>query len=114
MKNISSLLLAVLFVFNCSAQQVTADPGFNPTDKGFGKFNSENSYHDDVEQSIIQPDGKILVSGYYSFINDSVRNCIARLNPDGTLDKSFKVYGFESNFGNGVSIMKLQPDGKII
>ena len=111
---ITFLLLAVLFVFQCSAQQVTVDKSFNPTDKGFGKFNSGKSYHDDVEQSIIQPDGKLLVSGYFSFINDSVHNCIARLNPDGTLDKSFKVYGFESNFGNGVSMMKLQPDGKII
>src|SRR6476646_8902647 len=115
MKMICSLSLAVFFVINCTAQQVTIDQNFNSTDKGYGKFNSEDSYNnEDVEQSIVQPDGKILISGFYSFINDTVRNCIARINPDGTLDRSFKVYGFESNFGNGISALKLQPDGKII
>ena len=114
MKIISSLLLAILLFLHSSAQQVTVDQNFNPVDKGHGKFNSEKGNSDDIEQSIIQPDGKILISGYFSFINDTVRNCIARLNPDGTLDQSFKIYGFESNFGNGIPMMRLQPNGKIL
>src|SRR5438128_1887159 len=115
MKVLFSLMCTLLLVLHAQAQQITVDQSFNSIDKGYGKFNSEdNYYNDDVEQSIIQPDGKILVSGLYSFINDTVRNCIARLNPDGTLDKSFQIYGFESNFGNGVSFIRLQQDGKII
>src|SRR3954454_5980690 len=115
MKVLIPLLLASFLALNSQAQRVTIDPSFNPIDKGNGKFNSEDSYYNgNIEQSIIQPDGKVLISGFYAFINDTVRNCIARLNPDGTLDKSFNIYGFKSNFGNGVSFMRLLPDGKII
>ncbi len=115
MKALFPVLCALILALHAQAQQVTVDQSFNTVDKGYGKFNSEDSYYnDDVEQSIIQPDGKVLVSGLYSFINDTVRNCIARLNPDGTLDRSFQVYGFKSDFGNGLSFIRLLKDGKII
>jgi uncharacterized delta-60 repeat protein len=115
MKALFPVLCAALLTLHAQAQQVTVDQSFNSVDKGSGKFSGEDSYYnDDIEQSIIQPDGKMLVSGLYSFINDTARNCIARLNPDGTLDKSFQVYGFESNFGSGLSFIRLQKDGKII
>jgi uncharacterized delta-60 repeat protein len=36
-----------------------------------------------------QPGGKVLMGGYFSAINGTNRNHVARLNPDGTLDSSF-------------------------
>ncbi len=37
----------------------------------------------------LQPDGKILVFGNFQLINGVLKNQIARLNPDGSLDASF-------------------------
>ncbi|MCB1209409.1 MAG: choice-of-anchor D domain-containing protein [Verrucomicrobiales bacterium] len=59
---------------------------------------------------VIQPDGKILIGGVFNTIIGIPRNCIARLNPDGSLDDSFdpNVSGF-SIYG-----ITPQSDGKII
>jgi hypothetical protein len=49
------------------------DPGFNPTVTNF------------VSSLALQPDGKILVGGYFSSVGGTGRYHLARLNPDGTL-----------------------------
>jgi uncharacterized delta-60 repeat protein len=65
-----------------------------------------------VECVAVQPDGKILVGGYFTSMNGTNRGRVARLNSDGSLDTSF---------GNGmtgaediVSSLVLQQDGKIL
>jgi uncharacterized delta-60 repeat protein len=50
----------------------------------------------------IQPDGKIIVGGYYT---------IKRLNTDGTLDATFNVGSGVNSYVNAIAI---QSDGKII
>lgn len=63
----------------------------------------------------IQSDGKILVGGKFSTYNGSTCNQIARLLPDGSLDKSFDTrYGFEGLFDGCVEAIACQPDGKIL
>ncbi|RRR69459.1 MAG: hypothetical protein EI684_15585 [Candidatus Viridilinea halotolerans] len=56
-------------------------------------------------------DGKILVAGQFTHVDDIPRNHIARLNNDGSLDPSFDP-------GTGADAMVedivVQPDGKII
>lgn len=78
------------------------DAGFNPVLGGDSGI---------VFGSVVQPDGKILVSGYFNVVNGANRNYIARFNADGTLDNSF-------NTGSGanaeVFAMALQADGKIV
>ncbi len=37
----------------------------------------------------LQPDGKILIGGYFTKYNGTTANRIARLNADGTLDTTF-------------------------
>lgn len=59
----------------------------------------------------VQPDGKIVIGGYFTLIDGVARNRIARLNANGTLDTTFNV-GVGAN-GN-VEDVKLQPDGKIL
>jgi len=78
----------------------TLDASFNP---GIG-------FDDQVSSTTLQPDGKIIVAGSFTYVNGEARNIIARLNSDGTLDASFTL-GFD---GNGVNSTTLQPDGKII
>ncbi len=58
-----------------------------------------------------QPDGKILLAGYFSTINGVSSGYIARLNADGSLDQSFKI-GLGAN--RPISALSLQPDGKIL
>lgn len=66
-----------------------------------------------VRAVVVQPDGKILIAGYFTTILGVTRNNIARLNPDGTLDQIF-----DPNVGGpGLPFVKsiaLQSDGKIL
>lgn len=67
-----------------------------------------------VYGSEVQPDGKILIGGDFLNFNGTPRNCIARLNADGTLDTSF-VPGTNSIAPSfGTEYFTLQPDGKIL
>ncbi len=59
----------------------------------------------------IQPDGKILIGGFFNNYNQSVENYILRLNNDGTKDSSFDI-GTGSNWI--VNSIALQSDSKII
>ncbi len=67
---------------------------------------------------LIQPDGKILISG--TSWSDTMKNvsCLARLLPDGSLDDSFGINGKsvihldqQTSYGQSIAI---QSDGKII
>ena len=59
----------------------------------------------------IQSDGKIIIGGIFTSYNGIVRNNIARLNTNGTLDATFNP-GTGAN--NSVSTTSIQSDGKII
>jgi len=77
------------------------DPAFKP---GLGA-------NDWIQSAILQPDGKIIVAGRFTEFNGRVRNRIARLNADGSVDDAF-------NPGAGpdkdISYAVLQPDGKVL
>lgn len=67
----------------------------------------------DIEDIVIQPDGKIIIVGNISFcLGSTIDNNenILRLNSDGSLDETFQVSA------NGFAIEKavLQSDGKIV
>ena len=59
-----------------------------------------------------QSDGKILVSGDFTTINNQSRAGVVRLNSDGTVDSSFNP-GTGAT-GGGVWTVAVQTDGKII
>jgi len=69
-----------------------------------------------VEAIVLQPDGKIIVCGNYSYLNsnNAQRFGLARLNADGSLDSSFDFSSFSGNLGFSVEALALQPDGKIL
>jgi uncharacterized delta-60 repeat protein len=58
-----------------------------------------------------QADGKVLVGGDFTRINQAERNRIARLNPDGSVDQTFNP-GAGPN--TGIRCLALQPDGKVL
>ena len=59
----------------------------------------------------LQPDGKILVGGFFTFIGGQTRNRIARLNTNGTAD-TFNPN--VSTAGSAVASMAVQADGKVL
>jgi uncharacterized delta-60 repeat protein len=44
-----------------------------------------------VQAVVVQPDGKIIISGLFDRVNGVVRTSIARLNADGTLDSAWST-----------------------
>jgi uncharacterized delta-60 repeat protein len=66
-----------------------------------------------VKNFVVQPDGKIIITGSFTSYDGIVANNIARLNTDGSLDTSFSTgTGFLG--GAYISKIRLQSDGKII
>jgi uncharacterized delta-60 repeat protein len=74
-------------------------------------FNKATGANSNVFCTLLQPDGKILISGDLLSYNDTARARIARLNADGSLDNSFNP-GTGAN--STIAAMALQPDGKIV
>jgi uncharacterized delta-60 repeat protein len=119
MKRFFPCLFVSIFIVlsnNCFSQPGSNDSTFNTFDNGnysYGQFNGE------VLTTCIQPDGKILVGGLFSAYGGTVRNGIARLNVDGTLDTTFNNILINNGFllpgGPGqIHSIKIQPDGKIL
>lgn len=83
----------------------TIDTSFNP---GFGVNNTVNTV-------AVQPDGKIIIGGSFTAVNNISRIRIARLNTDGSLDASFDA-GMEVSSDATTKLDKvlLQPDGKVL
>lgn len=85
--------------------RINEDGSVDPT------FNSVIGASSGIRSVSIQPDGKIIIGGYFTSYNGTNRNHIARINTDGSLDLSF-------NPGTGtdhwIMTTTLQGDGKII
>jgi uncharacterized delta-60 repeat protein len=89
------------------------DLSFNSGDglSGLGPFNSESI--------VIQPDGKIILTGDFTSYNNTYVGRLTRLNSDGTIDLNFNsgTTGFTTSFSTQAlsnSGIKLLPDGKLI
>jgi uncharacterized delta-60 repeat protein len=70
-----------------------------------------NAMNGGVDAVVVLADGKILIGGSFTTINNQRANRIARLNSDGTLDTTFDA-GVGPN--DSVSVIVAQPDGKIL
>ncbi len=77
------------------------DSSFNP---GAGANGSVNSL-------AAQSDGKVLIGGYFTTINGTNRNHIARLNANGSLDSSFNP---GTGTDDAVRAIAVQPDGNVL
>lgn len=95
----AGLLFAAL---TAAAQTQSTPDGFDPNADGI------------VRVMVVQPDKKILLAGDLTGLSPNggapvVRNHIARLNADGTLDTAFNP-----NANDRIYAIALQPDGKVL
>lgn len=91
--------------------QLNPDGSFVPS---FGQLNGANHI---VREVVVQPDGKILVGGVFTYYAGLLRQGIVRLNADGTPDTTFNPGTGVPNavqYVSGVYKIKVQSDGKIL
>ena len=69
--------------------------------------------NDSVLALAAQPDGKVLIGGWFTMVNGTSRNSIARLNADGSLDTTF-LNAPLTGADMAVRALALQPDGKVV
>ena len=76
-----------------------------------GTFNAAAGTDSAINSVVTQTDGKVLIGGYFTHVNGTPRNFVARLNSDGSLDTTFDP-------GSGpdavVYALALQADGKLL
>ena len=74
-------------------------------------FNPGTGANDSVQSIDLQPDGKVLIGGFFTVVNHVALPGIARLNADGSVDR-----GFDPGTGTDAEIDSLivQPDGKVL
>ena len=96
--------------FTPASDPLPAIERINPDGSLDSGFTASSAVNNGVVYSIVlQPDGKIIVGGFFPLADRSVY----RLNSDGSLDSTF-VSPTHSSSGGQVFTMALQPDGKII
>ncbi len=81
-----------------------------------GKVTTPVGSHAEARAVAIQPDGKIVVAGYYTNGSDD-DFLVVRYNSNGTLDNSFAGDGIAGIGFGGIDIaedLAIQPDGKIV
>ena len=76
-----------------------------------GTFDSGTGPNAAIRAMVLQPDGKVLLGGQFSAVNNTNRGGIARLSPDGTIDGYFDP---GAGTDGPVFAMALQPDGRIL
>jgi len=72
-------------------------------------FNPGSDYNNSLPTLAVQPDGKIVVGGYFTSLGGSPCNFIGRLHVDGSLDTDFNP-----GTDNTVAALAVQPDGGIL
>lgn len=79
-------------------------------DTGFDPGTSTTGGAININDLVLQADGRILICGYFTSYNGTPRNRLARLNSDGSLDASFTI-GTGAN--GAVTAIALAADGDI-
>ena len=74
-------------------------------------FNTGTGVLGSVHALALQPDGKLLVAGYFNSVNGVPRSKIARLNTDGSVDTSFDTGTGADSYIFSVAV---QADGRIL
>jgi uncharacterized delta-60 repeat protein len=91
------------------------DPSFGNGGKVTTAFGGTQDAANDV---ILQPDGKILITGYTKSQSNQILDFfVGRYLPNGSLDTSFSFDGkviTDMNQGDNATDILLQPDGKIL
>ena len=74
-------------------------------------FTGKGGVNKEVRAVVVQPDGKIIVAGHFDTVSGRKQGGVARFNPDGRRDGTFRPGAGTAAFVWGLA---LQPDGKIL
>lgn len=107
--NSIKILFSLLF-FNVALLSFAQNPG--DLDESFLNVYAFDGTGGTIRCIAHQPDGKILIAGNITGLNNISNNGIARLNNDGSVDSNFTI-GTGTHSGS-VAALILQPDGKIL
>ncbi|HEX8398217.1 MAG TPA: FG-GAP-like repeat-containing protein [Pyrinomonadaceae bacterium] len=115
----SLFLIALVFAGENFAQETSLVHNEGDIlDQTFNAKISATSYnHKAVDTILPLPDGRILVGGRFNSYNQAVTGSLVRLNADGSLDSTFNsntIAGGDATSLNAVSVLAVQPDGKIL
>jgi uncharacterized delta-60 repeat protein len=65
----------------------------------------------EITDIVVQSDGKYIICGNFGLYNDTIRNRIVRILPNGNIDPSFVI---GTGFNGDARSLVLQPDGKVL
>jgi uncharacterized delta-60 repeat protein len=82
----------------------------NPDGSRDSSFATAGGADQTIRTISVQPDGKVIASGFMLTFGGFPANGIIRLNPNGSVDQSFNVAGTDSV----IIAHALQPDGKVM
>ena len=97
------LIICLLVIPSCLMAQTAGDIDTS--------FHAGWFANDDVLCGAVQADGKILLGGNFTTFNHSSANKIVRLNPDFTVDETFKLITAPDY---SILAIKPLPDGKVL
>lgn len=88
-----------------AAARLNADGTVDTTFNAGGTGANSNIY-----AAVAQPDGRVVITGFFTSYNGTTANRLARLNVDGTLDSTFAV---GAGLGSSGFTLTLLPGGRI-
>ncbi len=91
-----------------SIARLLSNGGLDPS------FNHSTGANAGIQCIALQPDGKILIGGWFTAYDGVARNHIARLNADGGLDTGFDPGSGASDAFANVYTIAVQADGRIV
>jgi uncharacterized delta-60 repeat protein len=117
--NLALLALTLILAPKFSSAQTpgTLDPTFGTGGTVTTFFGGDGLNGDEAHSVVVQTNGKLVVAGYTTNLDDTTDFALARYNSNGTLDSTFGTSGkVKTNFGDFdyVGALALQSDGKIV
>jgi uncharacterized delta-60 repeat protein len=99
---------------NATLYRLNPNGSFDTTFDGDGALGIDSGGAEGAYAMALQPDGKIVLTGYSSIGGDAV---VYRVNPNGSMDSTFDhdgAIGLDSGGGEVGYAVKVQPNGKIV
>ncbi len=109
MKKLLLFIIAVSFL-SCSKEEVRPNLPLSKVTVNTA-FNTGSGFNEDVLNSAIQSDSKVITVGGFTVYNGDSLNFIARLNTNGSVDTSFNI---GTGFNDATDRIAIQADGKIV
>ncbi len=105
-RHLIPLVISLIFTYHPSWASAQTPGGLDES------FEIGSFVNDTVRATAPAGDGKVYIAGAFSTVRGAMRNRIARLNSDGTVDESFNPGTGATN--GSVHSVAVQPDGKVL